>query len=123
MTDGTRPPLWGSADEPDDLGAMLLLLRRAHGLTQAELADAAGVPRRFVVDLENGRSTLFVQCLHAVLDALDARLVVRNPAPASPSPVTWRTRASPPFRPESRAATSLRSRTSGGESPRGVCAR
>ncbi|GAB48518.1 helix-turn-helix domain-containing protein [Mobilicoccus pelagius] len=79
MDDGTRPPLWGAADEPADLGALLLLLRRAHGLTQAELADAAGVPRRFVVDLENGRSTLFVQRLHAVLDALDARLVVEEP--------------------------------------------
>jgi transcriptional regulator with XRE-family HTH domain len=38
-----------------DLGAHLRAVRRDRGLTQADVARAAGVSRAFVVDLEGGR--------------------------------------------------------------------
>lgn len=38
-----------------DLGAQLRAARRARGLTQAELAERAGVSRNFVVQVERGQ--------------------------------------------------------------------
>lgn len=41
--------------------------RRARGMTQADLAALAGVGRRFLSELENGKPTLRLDAVRAVL--------------------------------------------------------
>lgn len=52
------------------LGDLVVDVRRAHGLTQAELAAVAGTGARFIFDLEWGKPTLEIQKTLDVLDAL-----------------------------------------------------
>lgn len=40
-----------------ELGNLIKITRKLQGLTQADLAVAAGVGIRFIVDLENGKET------------------------------------------------------------------
>lgn len=40
-----------------DLGALIRIVRKEQGLTQADLAGASGVVVRFVIDLEAGKPT------------------------------------------------------------------
>ncbi|WP_350295324.1 type II toxin-antitoxin system Y4mF family antitoxin [Limnohabitans sp. Rim8] len=47
-----------SIDSAQKLGMALRSARKKIGLTQAQLALAAGVGLRFVVDLEGGKSTV-----------------------------------------------------------------
>ncbi|WP_226346554.1 helix-turn-helix domain-containing protein [Agilicoccus flavus] len=47
-------------------------------MTQAQLAERAGVGRRFVNELETGHSTLFVDRLAAVLRELGIRVVLET---------------------------------------------
>lgn len=42
---------------PADLGAMVRIRRKALGLSQAALSEQAGVGRRFLVELEDGKPT------------------------------------------------------------------
>lgn len=42
---------------PADLGRQIRTARKAQGLTQAQLADIAGVGTRFVSELERGKDT------------------------------------------------------------------
>ena len=48
--------------------------RRIAGLTQRELADLAGVGKRFVVELEHGKQTLRLDKVNQVLRAFGKRL-------------------------------------------------
>ena len=57
-----------------DLGAALRVTRKALGLTQADLALAAGVGLRFVVDLESGKPTVRLERVLRVIDALGGTL-------------------------------------------------
>ncbi len=62
---------------PEALGQMVRQAREAMGLTQTAFADAAGVGRRFVSELENGKPTLelgkvMAVCAAAGLDLLAA---------------------------------------------------
>lgn len=57
-----------------DLGAALRLARKALGLTQADLALAAGVGLRFVVELEAGKPTVQLGLVLRVIDALGGTL-------------------------------------------------
>ncbi|NJL27079.1 MAG: helix-turn-helix transcriptional regulator [Thermoanaerobaculia bacterium] len=43
--------------EPTQLGQLVRQARRAQRLTQGDLALAAGLSRRFVIELERGKST------------------------------------------------------------------
>lgn len=61
---------------PQELGATVREVRRFRGLRQAELALAAGTGRRFVVDLEAGKSTVRLGEVLRVLRALDLDLSV-----------------------------------------------
>jgi HTH-type transcriptional regulator/antitoxin HipB len=54
--------------------------RDAHGLTQAQLAEKAGVGRRFIVDLEAGHQRAELAKVLDVLDALDIHAAVLPPA-------------------------------------------
>lgn len=65
-----------------DIGVVVRRARKAMGLRQAELAAAAGVGLRFLVELERGKATVQLDRLLAVLQALglDLRVVRRGSA-------------------------------------------
>ncbi|MFJ3408034.1 helix-turn-helix transcriptional regulator [Promicromonospora sp. NPDC090134] len=61
------------------LAAVARRLRLERGLSQADLAGAAGVSRQWIINLEQGRTEgLEVGRLMRVLDELDASLAVRD---------------------------------------------
>lgn len=78
-------PLWSQPRAPQDVGAFVAAVRRQSGRTQGELADAAGVPRRFVNELENGHVTQYAQRLAEVLRELGIRLVLDTGEPSPES--------------------------------------
>jgi HTH-type transcriptional regulator/antitoxin HipB len=61
---------------PTDLGLHIRAARRSVGLRQDELAAAAGVGLRFLVELERGKSTAQLGKILQVLDALGLTLTV-----------------------------------------------
>lgn len=67
---------------PEELGRTIRNARRAVGLNQSELAGAANVGLRYIVDLEAGKPTAHIGKALAVLDALGCRLLIETP-PAS----------------------------------------
>ncbi len=66
------------------LGAAVRELRERAGLRQRDLALAAGVGERFLVELEAGKPTVRLDKVLAVLEALGARLGI-VPAMAAPA--------------------------------------
>jgi HTH-type transcriptional regulator / antitoxin HipB len=74
---------------PQDIGQAVRGARKALGLRQDELAAAAGVGLRFLVELERGKPTVQLGRTIQVLDAvgLDLRVTGRSaaPDPAGPS--------------------------------------
>ena len=87
-----RPATAGSADAPamhefwadvytaQQLGEFVSRLRRAHGLTQTELADELGVTRQYISELERGVPTLYTDRLFSLLRLLGGSLRGRFPA-------------------------------------------
>lgn len=63
-------------ETPQHLGDAVRSARKALGLTQPQLALAAGVGIRFIVDLEAGKPTVRLENVLRVLQALGATLVV-----------------------------------------------
>jgi HTH-type transcriptional regulator / antitoxin HipB len=59
-----------SIRSPQQLGAAMLAARKQLGLTQPQLALAAGVGVRFIVDLESGKPTVRLENVLRVIDAL-----------------------------------------------------
>ncbi len=68
------------------LGRELARLRFERGLTQEELADALGVTRRYIYELETGRPNLFATRLFELLRELGAHLEVISDPPPSEDP-------------------------------------
>jgi HTH-type transcriptional regulator / antitoxin HipB len=66
------------------LGTELRVARKLMGLTQPELALAAGVGVRFIVDLEGGKPTVRLEQVLRVIDALGGSLALTGLEPASP---------------------------------------
>ncbi len=91
-----------------DLGAMVRTTRRAHGLTQADLADSLRVSRDWVVRLEQGSPRLETQ---KVLDALGVLGLTLEVANAQPTRTTATTTTTATARPA--AKTRARSATTG----------
>lgn len=58
------------------LGAALRAARKRMGLTQPDLALAAGVGVRFIVDLEGGKPTVRLEQVLRVIDALGGSLTL-----------------------------------------------
>lgn len=58
----------------DQLGAALRTARKQLRLTQPQLALAAGVGTRFIVDLESGKPTVRLEHVLRVIDALGGEL-------------------------------------------------
>ena len=61
---------------PKELGSQLRSARKALLLTQPQLALAAGVGVRFIVDLEAGKPTVQLENILRVIDALGGALKV-----------------------------------------------
>jgi y4mF family transcriptional regulator len=65
-----------TTSSPAELGAILRDVRRARGLRQEDLALAAGVGRRFIGELENGKATVRLGETLRVADALGVEVGV-----------------------------------------------
>lgn len=63
-------------DTPEALGQAVRSARKQLSLTQPQLALAAGVGVRFIVDLEAGKPTLRLESILRVLHALGGELQV-----------------------------------------------
>ena len=63
---------------PVALGQTVLQARKQLGLTQPQLALAAGVGVRFIVELEAGKPTIRLETLLNVLHALGGTLAVKG---------------------------------------------
>jgi HTH-type transcriptional regulator / antitoxin HipB len=74
-----------SAADADALAAGVRQRRRQLGLRQDELADLAGVSARFVYALENGKPTLQLDKVRAVLAALGLHLALQRGAASVPA--------------------------------------
>lgn len=64
---------------PSELGTIIRTARLEQGLRQAQLAAAAGVGLRFLVELEAGKPTAQIGKALAVLAALGCRVEVLTP--------------------------------------------
>lgn len=64
---------------PAELGEIVKAARRSLGLRQDQLAGAAGVGVRFIVDLEAGKATTQLGKSLAVLDALGCKVRIETP--------------------------------------------
>lgn len=56
------------------MGERIASLRKAHGMTQAELAEITGLQRSHIVRLEQGRYGATIDVLSAIADALHCRV-------------------------------------------------
>jgi y4mF family transcriptional regulator len=65
-------------NSPQALGAAVLAARHKLRLTQPQLALAAGVGVRFIVELEAGKPTVRLETLLKVLHALGGTLAVEG---------------------------------------------
>ncbi len=74
----------GTPDD-DDFANVVRVRRRHLGLRQDELADLAGVSERFVYALENGKQSVQLDKLVAVLSALGLRLEIHRGRPGLPA--------------------------------------
>lgn len=63
-----------SIRSPQQLGCALRAARKQLGLTQPQLALAAGVGVRFMVDLEAGKPTVRLEHVLRVMDALGGEI-------------------------------------------------
>lgn len=61
---------------PQQLGLTIRQARREQGLRQAQLAAAANVGVRFIVELEAGKPTAHIGKTLAVLEALGLTLII-----------------------------------------------
>ena len=64
---------------PKDIGEVIRRTRKAQGLRQDQLAAAAGVGQRFLVELEAGKSTAQIGKTLNVLSALGCSLTIKTP--------------------------------------------
>jgi len=72
-----------------DLGHAVRAERRAHRLTQRELAEAAGVSRQWIVSLEAGKPGAELDLVLRTCHALGVQLDVQTPRAAAEAPVAF----------------------------------
>lgn len=63
-----------------EFGSVIRAARKAQGLRQDQLAGAAGVGVRFIVDLEAGKQTTHLGKALAVAAALGLRVIIEEPS-------------------------------------------
>ena len=62
-----------------ELGALVSKVRKAQGISQLELSQAADVGRRFVVELEDGKETIQAGKMLKVMSVLGIRAQFAEP--------------------------------------------
>jgi len=67
-----------SIQSPQQLGTALRSARKHLKLTQPELALAAGVGVRFIVDLEAGKPTLRLETVLRVIEAVGGKITLEG---------------------------------------------
>jgi HTH-type transcriptional regulator/antitoxin HipB len=78
---------------PDQLSAHLKSLRKARGLTQAQLGQRLGVKQVRIAEIEKDPGSISVAQLMQLLSALDSNLVLSDrEAEAIPTPAPKRTK-------------------------------
>lgn len=73
-----------SIPSTEALGTILRTARKHLGLTQSQLALAAGVGTRFIVELEAGKPTVRLEHVLRVVDALGLELQLGGLTDAAP---------------------------------------
>lgn len=58
------------------IGALIRMRRKAKGLTHEQLAEASGISRSTIANIEDGRHHSKLDTLSAVAKALDAEIVI-----------------------------------------------
>jgi HTH-type transcriptional regulator/antitoxin HipB len=84
-----NPPHTFPIHTADQLSVHIKSLRKARGLTQAQLGERLGVKQVRVADIERNPGSVSVEQLLSVLHALDARVHLTDAhayAPAPPTP-------------------------------------
>lgn len=61
---------------PEDVGRAIRRVRRDLGLSQAALAERAGVDRSYIAKIENGRSSRLLHLVLHLLRALDVEVTL-----------------------------------------------
>ena len=69
---------------PTEIGTTIRTARKSQGLRQDELAGAAGVGLRFIVDLEAGKPTAQLGKALQVLQALGCTVAITSPKAPKP---------------------------------------
>jgi len=64
---------------PQEIGITIRHMRKRQGLRQDQLAGAAGVGLRFLIELEAGKETAQLGKALAVLDALGCKINIAGP--------------------------------------------
>lgn len=77
------------APTPEYLGKTLQALRKAKGLTQAELAKLAGVKQTTVSNAENNTRGMRIETLYSLLAALDLYLNLQSRNAVEPTKEEW----------------------------------
>jgi len=77
-TTGITGNLHLSVRRPSDVGALVAHVRKTKGHSQEELADLAGVGRRFLSELEGGKTTAEFGKVLQVLTALGIDVELRQ---------------------------------------------
>lgn len=75
----TSEPPAVEIQSPDDLGLLIRKARERRNQSQQNFADLAGVGRRFVSELENGKATLELGKVLKVMRAAGLSIFARNP--------------------------------------------
>lgn len=74
----TMTPTRERATTPTDLGRRIAHVRAQRGLTQTQVAEALGISRRYVCEIEAGKPSLYSDRLFRLLDLLDAGIVIED---------------------------------------------
>ncbi|MDO8776866.1 MAG: helix-turn-helix transcriptional regulator [Burkholderiaceae bacterium] len=86
MPNPVSTPVMTPVNTPEALGHAVRAARKQLGLTQPQLALAAGVGVRFIVELEAGKPTVRLENILRVLNALGGSLAVEGlPTATSPA--------------------------------------
>lgn len=72
--------------KPKDIGIAIRDTRKRQGLRQDQLAGAAGVGLRFLIELEAGKDTAQLGKTLAVLNALGCKIMLTGPEDAKSWP-------------------------------------